>query len=331
MLHLRIVAPPELADRVLEILDATESVINVIVLRGAARKPEGDVLLCDVAREDASVVLSDLRAMGVQERGSIAVEEVDTALSSLAVQAERAAGGSPADAVVWEQVTDRTSEESALSGSFLLFMVLAMLIGAVGIFLDSEILVVGAMVVGPEFGPIAGLSVALVQLRGALAGRSALALLVGFPVGILVTVAVVEVFQATGVTPEVFTERDHSLSRSIANPDFLAFFVAFCAGAAGMLSLSTAKSGALIGVLISVTTIPAAANVGVAAAYEDWEAARGSLAQLGLNLSAIVLAGILTLWVQRLLYLRRKAQHRGALRELALDEPAAPPRPGVEG
>ena len=39
-------------------------------------------------------------------------------------------------------------------------------------------------------------------------------------------------------------------------------FVAFCAGTAGMLSLTTAKSGALIGVLISVTTIPAAANIG---------------------------------------------------------------------
>ena len=38
-----------------------------------------------------------------------------------------------------------------------------------------------------------------------------------------------------------------------------------------MLSLSTAKSGALIGVLISVTTIPAAANIGVAAAYQDWD------------------------------------------------------------
>ena len=41
-----------------------------------------------------------------------------------------------------------------------------------------------------------------------------------------------------------------------------------------MLSLTTAKSGALIGVLISVTTIPAAANIGVAAAYGDWGEAR---------------------------------------------------------
>jgi uncharacterized membrane protein len=60
-------------------------------------------------------------------------------------------------------------------------MILAAIIAAIGIFLDSPILVVGAMVVGPEFGPLASLCVALVQLRGALARRSATALALGFP------------------------------------------------------------------------------------------------------------------------------------------------------
>ena len=73
-----------------------------------------------------------------------------------------------------------------------------------------------------------------------------------------------------------------------------------------MLSLSTAKSGALIGVLISVTTIPAAANLGIALAYKDWDTAAGSAGQLGVNLAAILIAGTLTLYIQRLLYLRRK-------------------------
>jgi uncharacterized membrane protein len=94
-----------------------------------------------------------------------------------------------------------------------------------------------------------------------------------------------------------------------ASPDFLAFFVAACAGAAGMLSLSTAKSGALIGVLISVTTIPAAANIGVTAAYGDWENFRGSAAQLAINLAAILLAGTAVLSLQRLLYRRRRLRH----------------------
>ena len=96
----------------------------------------------------------------------------------------------------------------------------------------------------------------------------------------------------------------------IASPDFFTFFVATCAGVAGMLSLSTAKSGALIGVLISVTTIPAAANIGVAAAYGDWHAWRGSIAQLAINLASIMAAGTATLYVQRLCS-RRRVRHLG--------------------
>jgi uncharacterized hydrophobic protein (TIGR00271 family) len=258
-------------------------------------------------------VLSDLRDLRIDHDGLIAMETVDAIVSDVAQQAEKAAAGAAADAVVWEEVTARTSEESTLSASFLAFMTLAMLIASVGIYLDSPILIVGAMVVGPEFGPIAAFCVAVVQRRGTLAARSATALLVGFPFGVAVTLLVALIFQATGVTPETFTEADHSLSSSIANPDFLAFFVAFCAGAAGTISLTTAKSGALIGVLISVTTIPAAANVAVGLAYGDTAAWTGSLQQLGLNIAAILLAGIGTLYLQRLLYLRRRRAHRAHL------------------
>ena len=49
--------------------------------------------------------------------------------------------------------------------------------------------------------------------------------------------------------------------------------------------------------LISVTTIPAAANIGVAAATATADEALGAAAQLGINLVALVLAGVLTLFV----------------------------------
>ncbi len=55
--------------------------------------------------------------------GSIAVEHIDTALSDAAVKAEKAAPGLPSDAVVWEEVEQRTSENTELSVSFVLFMV----------------------------------------------------------------------------------------------------------------------------------------------------------------------------------------------------------------
>ena len=315
MVHLRIVVAPRKTQRALKLLEPNEAVCNIVLLEGVARRPEGDVILCDVAREAASVVISDLRELEVDVDGAISLDSIEVHLSARSREAEEAAPGAPSDAVVWEEVEERTSESARLSISFLAFMVLAALIAAVGIFLDSPILVVGAMVVGPEFGPIAGFCVAIVQPPRSLALRSLLALAVGFPLAIGAVAVASLIFKATGLTPAEFGSQDHSLSNVIASPDFFAFFVALCAGSAGMLSLSTAKSGALIGVLISVTTIPAAANVGIAAAYGDWPAFRGSLAQLAVNLAGILLAGTATLAGQHAVYERRRRRHLRALEE----------------
>ena len=321
MLHMRIVAPHDRSENALELLLQAPSVCNVIELGPVSRKPAGDVILCDIAREDASVVISDLKELDIHLDGSIALEVIDTELSRFADHAEEVAKGAVGDAVVWEEVEERSEENVELSAAFLWFMVLAGLIASVGIFLDSAILVVGAMVVGPEFGPIAGFCVAVVQKRGPLARRSFLALAAGFPVAIAVVFAATLAFKATGITPSTFSQENHQLSNVIANPDFFAFFVAACAGAAGMLSLTTSKSGALIGVLISVTTIPAAANIGVSAAYGDWGAWRGSMGQLALNLAAILLAGTLTLYIQRLAYQRRRRRHLSDARRRAAGLP----------
>jgi uncharacterized hydrophobic protein (TIGR00271 family) len=318
MVHLRIVTPPERTDDVFGVLDCTPSVINIIRLPGAAHRPDGDVILADVAREDASVVIEDLKRLKIHEDGSISLELIDTAISRLADAAEKHAPGAPADAVVWEEVQERTSENVELSGVFLLFMVLAGLIAAVGIFLDSEILIVGAMVVGPEFGPIAGVCVALISRRRNLAARSGIALAVGFPLAISAVYVATLIFKATDLTPDDFSSTDHQIADLIASPDVFSAIVAVCAGAAGMLSLSTAKSGALIGVLISVTTIPAAANIGVSAAYQDQEGWLGSMEQLGLNLASILVAGSAVLAWQRVLYERRRRHH------LRTDNPPVP-------
>jgi uncharacterized hydrophobic protein (TIGR00271 family) len=309
IIHLRIVAPDEVAHQALELLTASPAVLNVVHLHGAATKPDGDVILCDVAKEEASVVLADLKELDIPRVGSIAVEHVDTSLSDAAVAAEEAAPGLPSDAVVWEEVESRASEETELSVSFVLFMIGAMQIAAVGIVLDQPILIVGAMVVGPEFGPLAGISVALVHLQPMLARRSLIALLVGFPIGVLGALLTTWTFMKTGAFPDDFQTGDHPLTSFITEPDFLSFFVAFVGGSVGVLSLTSAKSGALVGVLISITTIPAAANIGVAAAYGRMGDAAGAAGQLAINLSGIVAAGVITLYIQRRYYVARRRRH----------------------
>lgn len=299
MLHVRIITPPADRDDVLGVLGRDPGVCNVVVLPGAAVDPAGDVVMCDVAREDASAVLRALSALGLERTGSIAAEEIDLALSTRAEAAERAAPGDPADAVVWEQIYARTGAEARLSWTYLVFLVVACLIAAAGILLDSAVLVVGAMVVGPEFGPVAGLCVALGARERHHARRSLVALAVGFPIAIAAAVAGTLLARAVGLVPEGFAAAERPLTGFVATVDAISLVVALLAGAAGILSLTSGRSGTLVGVLISVTTVPAAGDVGVSLAIGDWAEASGAGAQLAGNLVALVVGGTLTLLIQR--------------------------------
>lgn len=312
MLHLRIITPPASRLRVLDILGDDPGVCNVVVLPGAALDPPGDVVLCDVAKEDASLVLGSLTELGIDRTGSISAETLDLSLSAAAARAEKAAPGDPADAVVWEQVSASTGDEAALSWTYLTFLAIACLIAGAGILVDSSVLIVGAMVVGPEFGPVAGLCVALAALEGSHARRSLAALVVGFPLGILAAAAGTMAARAAGLVPEGFVETDRPLTGFVAELDAITLVVALLAGAAGILSLTSGRSGTLVGVLISVTTVPAAGDIGVSAAVGDWAEAGGAAAQLAGNLVGLVVGGTTVLLLQRRAFrARRRASLAG--------------------
>lgn len=308
MLYLRVIAPADLTDRVLTLLDAEPGATAIVAMPGVARAPAGDLITADVAREAANDVLDRLCALGLRGRGVITLDEIDTALSDAADRAEQDAPGEGQDAVIWEQIEERTQEESTLSWTFLAFLTIATVIAGIGVLLDQPILIVGAMVVGPEFGPLAGICVGLVRRRYVVLRRSLRALLVGFPVAIGVTLVLTLLARAIGLVETSDLDRTRPLTDFISHPDTFSSIVALLAGAAGMLSLTAAKSGALVGVCISVTTVPAAGNVAVAIALGDLGSAGGSALQLSVNLAGIIVAGTLTLLAAR------RARRRAPLR-----------------
>lgn len=313
MLHLRLIVPADRTEKVVRTVEQTLGTTHLVVLPGAARNPAGDVVLVDVAREAGDNLLGELRALGLDADGSIAVENIDLSLSKRANKAEEEAPGEGADAVLWEQLTEATHEESTLSVTFLAFLVLATMIAACGVVLDNAILIVGAMAVGPEFGPLAGLSTALVQRAPRLAARSLLALVVGFAVAMVLTTGFSVLMDAFGLFTKDQLQRVRPNTDFIWKPDMFSFVVALLAGVAGTLSLTSAKSGALVGVAISVTTVPAAANAAVALGYGEIDQMWGSTEQLLLNLAGIVVAGTLTLLAQKLLWAKQRDR---ALRRL---------------
>lgn len=306
MLHLRLITPADRTSDVVRLVETTVGTAHLAVIPGAALNPEGDLVMCDVAREAGDVLIGELRSLGIDESGSIAVENIDLSLSKRADKAEEEAPGEGADAVLWEQLTDATHEESTLSVTYIAFLALATMIAACGVVLDNAILVVGAMAVGPEFGPLAGFCTALVQRAPRLAWRSFLALIAGFAAAMLLTVAFSFFMDAVNLFERTLLEAERPNTSFIYHPDWFSFAVASLAGAAGMLSLTSAKSGAMVGVAISVTTVPAAANAAVAFSYREYKQAWGSTEQLLLNLSAIVLAGTLTLLVQKRLWAKQR-------------------------
>ncbi|MFE7269166.1 DUF389 domain-containing protein [Streptomyces sp. NPDC057623] len=299
MLHLRMITPSDKTDDVVRLIEKTVGTAHLAVVPGAARNPVGDLVLCDVAREAGDELLTHLQQLGIEERGSIAVESIDLSLSKRADKAEAEAPGEGADAVLWEHLADATHEESTLSVTYLAFITLATMIAACGVVLDNAILIVGAMAVGPEFGPLAGICTAIVQRAPRLALRSLIALLVGFAVAMAMTVGFSYFMDAVGLFTEAKLEAERPNTGFIYAPDWFSFVVAVLAGTAGTLSLTSAKSGALVGVAISVTTVPAAANAAVALIYDDAKQTWLSTGQLLLNLLGIVLAGTLTLMVQK--------------------------------
>lgn len=277
-------------------LEDCPGVTNIIVLAGAGHEPKGDVILCDAARESANEVIG--RLDWLKNEGSIAAEQVDLSLSKVAADAIEEAPGDPDDAVIWEELAQRVSADSRITWAYLAFLAVATQIAGIGILQNSPILIVGAMVLGPEFGAVAAICFGLLQRRWALIVTSLKTLAAGFAVAIAITFACALVSNWLGWIGDANLVTNAEV-QFIVKPDKWSFIVALLAGVAGVLSITAGKSSALVGVFISVTTVPAAGYVAVALALGHWDEVLPSVAQLGVNIAGMIIAGTATLLVQR--------------------------------
>ncbi|MFI6394753.1 DUF389 domain-containing protein [Nonomuraea sp. NPDC050547] len=296
MLHLRLICPPGRTDEVLRVLAECPGVTNIVVLPGAAREPAGDLVFCDTARESANEALSKLKWL--EDEGSIAIEHIDLALSKVAEEAVEEAPGDPDDAVVWEELAHRVHSDSRITWAYLAFLAIATQLAGIGALQNSPILIVGAMVLGPEFGAVAAICFGLLRRRWRLVIEALRTLFVGFTIAIAITFACALVSHWLGWI-DITNLNINDEVKFIVKPDRWSFIVALLAGVAGVLSITSGKSSALIGVFISVTTVPAAGYLAVALAVGDWAEVAGPVWQLAVNIFGMVLAGTVTLLIQR--------------------------------
>lgn len=303
MLHVRVIAPRDACDSALATIEADPATTEPVVIRGVALGGQGDLVLFDVAREKANDVIDTLRRLHIDRTGSITLEEPLTVLSAAARKAEAAAPGNPADGVVWDEIEARAEDDARPAWTFLAFLVLAVLIAGVGRYLDQTVLIIGAMVVGPEFSAVAAICVGLVRARHRVILPATINLLGGLAFAAAVSWAVWGTAHLLGLL-DVGRATSGEQTAFVLSVSVWSFLIALLAGCAGMLSLTTDKSSALVGVFISVTTVPAVGALGLTMAVGAWSEAGDALAQLGLNLAGLVVAGTATLVVQSTLWRR---------------------------
>ncbi|MEI6362152.1 MAG: DUF389 domain-containing protein [Actinomycetes bacterium] len=300
MITVRVTCPHALTESVVEVLRSTPNTSALVVMRDAVLSPHGDIVEVDVPREGANMVINALVELGVPGEGTIKVLEIPTWISDRGLRAEKAAPGDGADAVVWTEVIERSYDDSALTFTYLAFMTLATLLAAIAVATDSVILVIGAMVLGPEFVPIAALGLAMVRKRPTLFRRALRTLVIGFVVSIAAVALLSLIARWAGLVTAADVDTTGRVGTSfIYSPSVWSFIIAVIAGAAGVLALTSSKSGGLAGVFISVTTIPAAGNIAIASVFGLWQEVWGSTVTLIVNVTGMALAGWATLAIQQ--------------------------------
>jgi uncharacterized hydrophobic protein (TIGR00271 family) len=310
MLHVRVASPADRTGQLVEKLAAHPGVRNLVVLAGA-RRPDGDVVQFDVRDGAANPVFETLRGQGLDRDGLISVERVDAVLDQDTVTPTRTRYLTPEVAPVWEMVEATIRSGAAYPPSFFILLTIAGLIGAAGILTNSQILIVGAMVVGPEYNAIIAVALGLSKRERGTVRSGLLALFWGFLAAVVMTLVFGLVIRGLGVTPTKYLVGVRPVADLINTPNLFSVIVAVLAGIVGVVSLTEFRANALIGVFISVTTIPAAASIGVSLAYGSWHEARGSLFQLLLNVVILILVGTLGLRAQRAIW--RRAPRSGGV------------------
>jgi uncharacterized hydrophobic protein (TIGR00271 family) len=286
---------------VAELLDDREGVTRVRQVE--ATRPGHAIVAAVVRPRSVDDLLDELHRLGIPEE--------DTTVARIEVVEWTATRGAKT-ALVWADVLGQAWLNARPVGRYLAMMFIAGVIACYGVIDRNVILIVGAMAVSPDLLPITAIGVSIVGRRPRLAAEALLTLVVGLA-GTCVAAALFAFAQDQfGWIPAGFSLDSASTALGgLTQVNNETIVVAFFAGVAGMLALETRASTA-VGVAVSVTTIPAAAFLGVAAGIGNADKAVGALAVLSTNVALMALGASGALAVQRALKGRSIALRRGS-------------------
>jgi uncharacterized hydrophobic protein (TIGR00341 family) len=291
----QITLPVGKRDRLLSTLD--DEGIDYVVTDEVSGREFDAVAYIPLPTNAVEPTLEQLRQAGLDDDAFTVVLEANTVVSRRYEELEeRYAEEEDEDRIAREELVSAAADLSPVLGTYVIMTIVSALIATAGLLLDSPAVVVGSMVIAPLVGPAMAASVGTVVhdddlfRRGVRLQVLGLVLSVGaafaFAFAVRYVHLVAPIADVTAV-PEV-QER--------AAPDFLSLVIALGAGVAGIISLTTGVSTALVGVMIAVALIPPAATVGIGLAWGQPLVSLGSAVLVLVNVLSINLAALVVLW-----------------------------------
>ena len=298
MINLEVFGDSAAMSTVAELLDEVDGVSRVRLVH--AVRAGHSVVSAAVRPRAVDALLVALRRQGVPA--------ADITLTRVEVVGLLATG--PAEAsLVWADVLGTAWLNARPIARYLAFMFVAGVIACYGVSDTNVILIVGAMAVSPDLLPITAIGVGIVGRRPALAGRALLTLALGLAIASAAASVFASAQDGLDLIPSGFNVNEAGVLGGLTTVNNETIAVALAAGVAGMLALETRASSG-VGVAISVTTIPAAAYLGVAAGLGEFATATGALGVLGANVAMMVVGAVATLTLQSALMRRAVVTRR---------------------
>ncbi|MDS0260834.1 TIGR00341 family protein [Haloarcula sp. S1CR25-12] len=244
-------------------------------------------------------VLESLRDVGLSSDTYTVITEANTVLSrDFDALEERYAEEEDEDRIAREELTAKAEALAPSLSTYVTMTVISAVIATAGLLLDSPAVVVGSMVIAPLIGPAMTANVGTVVDDHELFVRGVKLQVFGLLLAIASATAFALLVRTANVVPPIADVTSVDQVRERVAPDFLSLVVALGAGAAGVLSLTSGVSTALVGVMIAVALIPPAATVGIGIAWGQPMVSLGSGVLVLVNILSINLAVLVGLWYQ---------------------------------
>ena len=242
-------------------------------------------------------ILDRLHEVGIDQSAYTVIVEANTVISDrFETLQDEYAEEVDEDRIAREELKSKAQDLSPAFETYVIMTIVSAVIATAGLLLDSPAVVVGSMVIAPLIGPAMATSVGTVINETELFRRGVKLQILGLLVAIVSAGVFAIAVRYLNLVPPLEDVTTVAEIRERVAPDFLSLVVALGAGVAGVLSLATGVSTALVGVMIAVALIPPAATVGIGLAWGTPLVSLGAGVLLLVNVLSINLAALIVLW-----------------------------------